>query len=274
MGPFIVSLIITAFIAAVILFVSEKFQRVWLKRILIFALAWIVALVASAVSIITERFTNNAHYSFMLDETLSSVIASLENRDEPATLNDLKEFRKTWDPTYEKSWPHHRMMFDSLFARLNPNQSYTGQPSLSGRVTLEEPEWAKMKTVRVFASVGTFPPPSKEAYENAKRADTIAETAFAESLRTWAVTPEGATWKDKKPVYPGGDYKQFSTLADANGNYAFESLPNGVCFVSVWFDLENSEQPNTAGRHHRVVIEKGSVARVDISLNRHDIADW
>ena len=147
-------------------------------------------------------------------------------------------------------------------------------PALSGRVILDEPAGVKLKKIIVFASVGAFPAPSQEWQAKATALKTTDQSLQAKFLRAMGESPEGATWIEQKPVYPGGHYDQFSVQADTQGNYSFDALPAGTCFVSAWFEVDTSDAPYIRPVHHQARLESGKTAICDIHLSRFDIVDW
>ena len=121
----------------------------------------------------------------------------------------------------------------------------------------------------VFASVGTFPPPDGPAHpilgENedpaSERVRVLKEVDESE-----ANAPEGFEWRHEGPIFAGATYVQFRVVADRDGNYVFDKLPAGTCFVAVLYHASSPDPIPKQSAPRKIVLKKGRSHRLDIHL--------
>ena len=161
---------------------------------------------------------------------------------------------------------------------------FDSRPSLSGRITyddmgkLPDLELLPIYDVTVFACVGTFPPPASRP--TTVRRDTpdpsSPKAARMEEIDDLlASIPEGFAWlgAPQQPRFDGAEYTRYQVPADENGNYVFQELPEGTCYVCVLYHVRGSDPATRESMPRKVTIKKGKTTHLDILLTRFDFVD-
>ena len=151
-------------------------------------------------------------------------------------------------------------------------------PALRGRITYDDgkaPVDAKrLYDVKVYAASGDFQPPDPNSIMSKRLQD--GETMRGIELdffRNLSNLPEGAIWSNGRLKVNGKDFTIAETTMDVAGNYVFENLPEGICYVTVVYHLRNSDPAAREATPRQVYVRYDKTIDLNIYLSGFDFID-